>query len=263
MLSRLEWYDESAAELIRLRETLPPELGPPVLERALLLLAVRHAGARVQELPVSEPVKRLFAAEFFSFSAPPPAWAGHFRAEDLRYREMARVATFRRFPAGQFQWETAGVPRSWLMKAEHPYSVLLRVVRELGGFSPLLEMHVNALRKHRLILLEREANLSYCRAAQALEQQPAVRGLLMASWMFCRTTGQVTARLGWLRRVPEEAGAILFDLGEAPRNAGFLAGSAERRRLYAEGGYHPRMTCVLWPRRALIEWARKRPEYGF
>jgi hypothetical protein len=91
-------------------------------------------------------------------------------------------------------------------------------------------------------------------------QAGGARGVMMASWLFCSTTAEVTPRLGWLRRIPEEGGALLVDLGEAPADSGFLTGSEERRKMYEEGRYRPRMTCVLWPREALIRWAAGRPE---
>jgi hypothetical protein len=230
------------------------------MERALLLTASLHAIPRVPALPVSETVKNLFADEFNFFASPPPVWEPHFGIGDLRYREMARVATLRRFPAGQFHWEVSSFPRSWLLKARRPVALLRHIQSRMGGFGPVLELHVNERRRNRIVLLEREANLSYARAARALREQPGMRGFMMASWFFCKTTAQVSPRLAWLRTIPEAAGAGAFDLGPAPESSGFLVGSEERRKLYEEGSYRPRMTCVLWPREQVIAWAEGRPE---
>lgn len=260
-LSQITVREESGAPLDRLCESLPGDLVSQGVERALLVLAARHAASLVPGLPVSGGVKKLFAEEFQFFADPPAAWAGHFHTDDVRYREMVRVATLRRFPAGQFQWECRGFPRSWLIKAHHPGRLLARILARMGGFAPLFELHVNARRKNRLIMTEREAGLSYCRAARALEMQPRIRGLMLASWMFCETTARVTPRLAWLRGMPESGGALIADLGPAPEDSGFLTGSEERRRLYEEGAYRPRMACVLWPRKAVIDWANRHPEY--
>jgi hypothetical protein len=87
-----------------------------------------------------------------------------------------------------------------------------------------------------------------------------MRGFMMASWFFCGSTAKVSPRLAWLRTIPEAGGAELFDLGPAPQASGFLIGSEERRKLYEEGAYRPRMTCVLWPREQVLAWAEGRPE---
>ena len=224
------------------------------LEQTLLILASQHALPQVPGLPVADSVKRLLAEEFRFFADPPAAWLRHFRVEDLRYREMCRLATFRRFPAGQFEWQVS--------KLRRPWRLLGSVLRTMGGFGPLFELHVNPRRKARLILLEKEANLSYYRVARSLEKQPDVRGVMLKSWLFCESTARVTPRLAWLRRTPLAAGARIVDLGEAPPESGYLTGSEERRKLYVLGEYLPRMACVLWPRQALIEWANQHPEFA-
>jgi hypothetical protein len=183
------------------------------------------------------------------------------RSDDVRFMEMARVATLRRFPLGQFQWEQAAFPRSWVMKASQPWKVLAYVMGRMGGFAPLLELHVNERRKNRLILLEKESNISYYRAARCLEKQPQVKGIVLTSWLFCESTAQQTPRLAWLRETPRSAGALIVELGPAPPDSGFLKGSEERRALYEKGVYQPKDTCVLWPRKSLIDWANQHPEY--
>jgi len=260
-LSRITIHLDSGAELARLCASIPSDPGRNAVERTLLVLASQHAIAQVPSLAVSDSVKELFADEFLFFANPPPAWVAHFQTGDVRYREMARIATLRRFPAGQFQWEVSGFPRSWVAKARQPWRVLAHVIGRMGGFAPLFELHLNARRKNRLILLEKEAGVSYCRAARAVEMQPAVRGLILASWLFCESTAQVTPRLAWLRRMPQSAGALIVELGPASADSGFLTGSEERRKLYEQGAYRPKLACVLWPRKPLIDWAKQHPEF--
>jgi hypothetical protein len=231
-----------------------------LVERAVLLLASQHAATAVPQLPVSQQVKELFADEFEFFANPSPAWIPQFRHDNVRFREMARIATLRRFPAGQFHWEISGFPRSWAAKTRQPWRILAEIVR-MGGFSPLFELHLNSRRKNRLILLETEANLSYYRAALSVKLQPNVKGLILTSWLFCETTARVTPHLAWLRAVPQSGGALIVDIGPAPPNSGFMTGSEERRRLYENGEYQPRLTCVLWLRTSLLQWARERHEF--
>lgn len=261
LLSRITVHPESGAELAGLCASIPSDPGRNVVERALLILASQHAITEVPNLAVSDRVKALFADEFRFFADPPAAWVARFQIGDVRYREMVRIATLRRFPAGQFHWEIAGFPRSWVAQARRPWKVLAHVIARMGGFAPVFELHLNDRRRNRLILLEKEANISYYRAARSIEKQPAVRGLLTASWLFCESTAQATPRLAWLRRTVQSAGASIFDLGPASTDSGFLTGSEERRKLYEEGAYQPRIACVLWPRKSLIDWARRHPEF--
>jgi hypothetical protein len=258
LLSRVT---SAAPEIADLCASIPSDPSQCVVERTLLMLASQHAIREVLSLPVSDGVKELFAAEFQFFAAPPPAWAPHFKWDDVRFLEMARIATLRRFPAGQFHWELAAFPRSWVARASQPLRLLAHVAG-MGGFAPLFEMHLNERRKNRLIVLEQEANLTYYRAARSIEKQPEVRGVMMASWLFCETTAQVTPRLSWLRQGPLSGGASVFDLGLARPDSGFMTGSEERRKLNEQGAYRPKFACVLWPRKALIEWANRHPEFA-
>lgn len=261
LLSRITVNPESGAEVAKLSDSIPSDPGQYVVERTLLMLASLHAIAQVPGLAVSDRVKELFADEFQFFANPPSVWAARFQAADVRYGEMARIATLRRFPAGQFHWEISGLPRSWVAKARQPWKVLACVIQQMRGFAPLFDLHLNARRKNRLILLEKEANLSYYRAARSVEKQPAVRGLITASWLYCESTARVTPHLAWLRRTPQSAGALLVELGPAPADSGFLTGSEERRKLYEQGAYRPSFTCVVWPRKSLIDWANQHPEF--
>ena len=260
-LSQITLHAESSAEVTRLCASIPSDPDQNVVERTLLVLASQYAIPRVPDLAVSDSVKGLFADEFLFFANPPVAWVVQFQSDNERYREMARIATLRRFPAGQFHWEVSALSRSSAVKSRQRWRVLAYVMGRMGGFKPLFETHVNARRKNRLVLLEREANISYYRVARALEKQPSVRGLITTSWLYCESTAQITPHLAWLRKTPQSAGALLFEVGPAPTNSGFMTGSEERRKLYEQGLYRPTLTSVLWSRKALIDWANRHPEF--
>jgi hypothetical protein len=228
----------------------------------LLIAASLHAIDQVSALPVSETVKDLFADEFLFYAAPPDAWREKFRFEEVRFQEMARIATLRRFPAGQCHWEVAAFPRSWLPRVEGRWLAFRDAFLPMRGFGPVFELHINDRRKNRVMLLESEMNLSCYRAARSLELQPDVKGIMTASWLYSESTAAVTPHLSWLRRLFLDAGAALVDLGDAPAGSGFLIGSAERRKLYEEGRYRPKMTCVLWPRARVLKWAADHPEFN-
>lgn len=232
------------------------------LAHALLLAASLHTIPRVPELPVGDLVKALFLDEFAFYAAPPADWRARFRFSDVRFQEMGRIATLQRFPAGQYHWEMAAFPRSWLPKVARRWDVWTRAFLPMRGFGPLFELHLNDRRRNRIVLLETETNLSCYRAAQSLEVQPGVKGIMTMSWLYCESTAAATPHLAWMRRLFLEAGAVIVDLGDAPPDSGFLIGSAERRKLYEQGSYRPQTSCVLWPRARVLRWARRHPEFN-
>ena len=260
-MCRITARPDSDVEVGRLCASIPSIPGQNEVERTLLLLASQHAIPQLPGLAVSDRVKQLFADEFQFFAHPPAAWVSRFRSDDVRFREMARIATLRRFPAGQFHFEISGFPRAWLAKTHQPWKALVHLIGRMGGFSPLFELHLNDRRKNRMVLLEKEANISYYRAACSLQKQPAVGGLMLVSWLFCKSTAQVSPHLAWLPRTPQSAGALIVDLGPAAVDSGFQTGSEERRKLYAQGVYRPSNACVLWPRKSLRAWADRHPEF--
>ena len=247
--------------IAEIRNSIAQDPDDTTVERALLLLAAQHAAAQLPTLPVSDKVKELFAEEFEFYANPTPAWIPNFRYDHIRFREMARLATLRRFPAGQFHWEITGLPRSWIFKTPRVFTLLRHVLGRMGGFSPLFEFHLNSRRKNRVMLLEKQTNISFYRTAKSMEMQPAVKGLLLASWLYCESTAEITPHLVWLRSVPQSGGALAIDLGPAPEDSGFLIGSEDRRKRYHEGTYRPKIGCILWARQDLISWAKRHPEF--
>jgi hypothetical protein len=261
LLSRITAKSASGEEVGRLSASIPSAPDANQVERTLLVLASQHAIGQVADLAVSDSVKSLFVDDFLFFASPPAEWVPRFRFDDVRFREMARIASLRRFPAGTFDWEISGLSRSWILKASQPWRVAAHVLGQMGGFAPLFELHLNDRRKKRKLLLEKEANLSYYRAARSMEKQPEMKGLMTSSWLFCEATAQMTPRLAWLRQNPQSGGALIMELGPADEDSGFLTGSDERRQLYEQGVYRPRDACILWPRKALIRWANEHPEF--
>jgi len=274
IVPQLGSYAEPAAAFALLSQVTSRDSGPKLsalcssaslasdanlAERALLLLAAQYAAAQVPSLPVAERVKELFADEFEFYAHPTPAWIPNFRNDSVRFRSMARITTLRRFPAGQHQWEVSGLPRSWVFQSREVFRLLRHILLKMGGFSPLFEVHVSS--RHKIMLVEKEACLSYYRVAKSLEKQPKIKGIIQAAWLYGESTAQVSPHLSWLRSVPQNGGALVVDLGFCTEADGFLVGSADRRKLYENGTYRPRLGCVLWARQDIIEWANRHPEF--
>ena len=118
LLSGVTEHPASVEPLKALRESLRlPHASPPgAFERAVLLCAMRISAQRLATYPVDGSVKRLYDEEIRAVESPAPARMGRFNLGKNIFVALAKIATLRRFPAGQMTWEVSGIPRSWLPK---------------------------------------------------------------------------------------------------------------------------------------------------
>ncbi len=240
------------------------EIGHPELhlvDRAMVLETCAETVNRIADLPLDPAVKRLICQEFTFYSSTKPDWSAHFDPEGLSFRAYCGHALLLRLPAGQFSWNQAGLQRSALF--EMPIALkpaLLRRLMRMGGLAPCFEPHMAVLRKPFAALIERECLRSYHRMARTMELQPQIKGLMAASWLFDEHTVRLTPHIAFLRKLFEENGGFVGPLRYCDQNAGFLQGSETRRKAYEDGSYRPKETLVLWPRAAMIDWAKAHPE---
>jgi hypothetical protein len=245
-----------------LRSRLNGEAPAGTFERVLLLRAWLTTLQRIPHLPLAESVKRLMCEEVRLVAAPSPSAAQRFDLDRSVFVAMSKLATMRRFPAGQLHWEVAGLPRSWVLKVRP--SALPRLAYYVGmrmrGFAPALFIHLNANRKDRAALVERESNRSYFRMAQSLALQPAIKGLVASSWLHSPDTIAVSPHLNALNRVFVDNGALVTTMGAADPESGVFTRSPERRRLFEQGLFKPTTGLVIWPRTDMLAWAAAHPE---
>lgn len=227
-------------------------------ERELLCTAALETLRRLEAFPASDAMKAAFCDEFRFCADTPARWLDQLAVNGVRFKELARVVTLRRFPGGQFHWEVSGVPRSFFFKAgtSASFSLARFILGKTKGLFPFWEIHVNARRRIPSAILEKEADASYRSMAENLLHHPEIRGMMTASWLFDPRLGAVSPRLAWIHRNLAARGAGFFDIEVAPENAGFLVGSQERQIAYRQGAYRPSTTLVLWPRSAILAWAQ-------
>ncbi len=261
--------DDAASRLSLLK--VPSSVGsaeglvsPKTLSRYLLLLAAETALPLVAGLPVSNVVKSLIYREFEFFAAPGRGFETLFDLANYSFSGMAKIATLRRFPAGQLDWEVSGLPRSWLFKVPRKRvpGLLGFVLMGMKGFSPALFTHVARHRPGRLVFLEKEIKKSYYRTIKSLELQPAVKGILSSSWFYSPKIGHVSPHLDWMPRFFEENGGWVSTMGIAPHNSGVFARSPERMQSFQNKEFTPKLGLVLWPRHAALDWARRHEEFN-
>jgi hypothetical protein len=260
---RMQPLSGAASELQRIRHRLEQQgvpVGGGAFERFLVVQAALASVDRVSALPVDDCVKELFYRKFTLYAAgTPPALLD---LDSASFESMCLVATLNRFPAGQLDWVTSGVPRSWLMRVpRRALPRLLRVVAvELGGFAPAFFTHLDSHRPNQGLLLERESLRSYHRIARSMAMQPAVKGLVTASWFHSPDTFAVSPHLAWVNDVFLQHGGYVFPLGPVDPECGVLHRSPERRQAYENGTFTPTEALVIWPRRAMLTWAADRTD---
>lgn len=96
------------------------------------------------------------------------------------------------------------------------------------------------------------------RIAPALEANPDVRGVVQVSWFYDPLVTGISPRLAYLRSIQTDNGAFLIRLGPTQQDRiNATAKSETRRRLVEEGKFEPTAYLVAWPRKPLIDWARR------
>jgi hypothetical protein len=253
----------SPPELRGLAGRVSASAGTSSLERCLLLRAAVDALLALPAMPVSGPVKALLCEEFQSWARLDDNVMPEFALGRSRFVDSCKMASFRRFPAGQFDWELSGLPLSYLMRVS-PRSLpraLYVTAAKLKGRAPVFFGHLG-YRRPSTSLSEVEANRSYFRMAQSLELQPAVKGFVASSWIRSPDTHKVSPHLAWLNEVFLENGGFIAVMGRADPNGGVFVRSETRRRLYERGEFTPTIGLVIWPRQAMVAWAASHPEYG-
>ena len=263
LLSAITENPASLAPLKALRDSLrlPDESAARAFERTILLRAMRVSAQRLDSYPVHASVRRLYLEELRSAESPTPAAMSRFDLSKNIFVSLAKIATLRRFPAGQMTWEVSGIPRSWLPKV--PVGSLPQVVRyllKLGGLGPAFVPHLNATRKDRAALLERETNRSWYRMAQSMKLQPQIRGLVASSWLHSPDTMRVSPHMTVLSRTLLDNGALVVRHHAADLDCGVFYRSPERKKLYEEGQFLPTHGLVIWPRKEMLAWADAHPE---
>jgi hypothetical protein len=235
---------------------------PVTLSRVLLLQAALANLDRLEHLPVVSSVQSMFCDEFKFFAHPSDRGLHWFQPECYAFEAFSKIALLERFPAGQFDWEISGFPRSWLPKV--PLSELPRVshfiATKLKGFAPCFYPHMPI--RSPGMLLERECLRAWHRIARSVEMQPHIKGLVVASWYHSPDTFKVSPHLSFMNKPFIESGALITTMGPAPEDSGFLTGSPSRRKLYESGQFKPTYGLVLWSRDQMLHWANNHPELG-
>jgi hypothetical protein len=177
---------------------------------------------------------------------------------DLLIKDLA-VCLGQMFPAGARLIDLrSGLPRKVLARQGASLPSVLRFLHMAGGFRPWFETHVDP----RDLSQFNEGGLRqmYLRVAALLEVNPQVHGVFGGSWFYDPVLATISPHLAYLQQIPRQHGARLL---RAVTTAGMarsaLAKSRRRREAYERGLYRPQCYFLVWPRSALLQWARSQP----
>jgi hypothetical protein len=221
----------------------------------MLLRAAQASVPALSRLPLPDGVKAAMMDEFLWLTAPNDRERRWLTAGTYEFSALCKLATLRRFAAGQLHWEVAGLSRATLRTVPvRSLPALLRGIRALGGFRPAFVPHL-AWRRRQIVLSEREHYRSLFRMAQALRHQPDVLGYVGEAWFYSADTHRVSPHLAWTTPFFESWGGTVLVSGPADERSGVFEGARARRELADAGAFRPTLGLVLWPRAGMLEWA--------
>ena len=176
---------------------------------------------------------------------------------DLLQKDLA-ICLQRTFPAGG-AWivdEHCGFSRAILLSGgfRQFFKFLYFLLFVVRGNRPFYVTHTHMSLVRGFTSHEREA--CHARIAEMLESDTEMKGVFASGWLYDPALEKVSPRLAYLRKHPQDNGAWVFRVGE-DIDSGALSKSATRRKLFEEGKYVPTAYLVVWPRKKIIDWARR------
>ena len=183
---------------------------------------------------------------------------GYYSVKEAAFRDDVGVCCLGSIPVGG-AWvvRKSGIGLRFLLIVG-PWQVikyLFFVIGKAGGFSPFYQIHT--VSRYLNLFRAEEMELAYIRIAELMKRDASVRGVIREGWLLDPKLEKISPNLAFLRKIPQENGAGLFPRVTTNNNIRVaLSMSSVRRRLYNEGKYQPTAYFYIWPRKALIEWAK-------
>ena len=260
----MERYSLPLASITKIDTLLhAPEITPEIRStylRLLLIALIESMPERIAAEPVPLSIEVLLCNNVLRIASELehlPDEAFDLR-QDFFVKDIS-ILCLRLLPCGaEMAQVMAGIPRRLLFCGG--VSQLVRGLtffsRKTGGFKPFLSLHLDTRQLEEFT--PEGWNRSYLRIADLLEVRPTLKGVFGTAWFYDPAMEEISPHLTYLRRTRVEAGAAGFRLGptESTRQNA-LARSAKRRALFEAGEYMPVSYYIIWPRKALIAWARR------
>lgn len=118
----------------------------------------------------------------------------------------------------------------------------------------LYDLHMED-RRTNPYFLEQGWREFYQELAERLESESHISGIFSQAWFWDPRVSEISPNFAYLRALPESGGASFYFLYEDNDSNHVAMQNKKRKRLYVEGKYKPVSYLMIWPRRALLEWA--------
>jgi len=183
-----------------------------------------------------------------------PSFQCYRTNNDILLKDLA-LCRQKVFPAGaQIVEPLSSFHRSILYRGGiHQSFDVIKLLFESGGNRPWYQIHT-----HLSELDEFNPdgwNRTYVRIAKMLEKHVEIKGMFGGSWFYDPALESISPRLAYLRLIPQENGAHVFYSND-DLDGGALSTSPTRRSLFEKGEYLPKSYSLIWPREAMIDWAK-------
>lgn len=256
-------------------EAIPPEVaadfakisqehgarGAELYNQLLLVTILKQVDVRRQRYALPQSVIELLRIDvrrvITELQAPR---AGFYSYQHEPFIKDLGLCRLRLIPCGsEYVSVLSGVPRRLLFNdGVGQFAACIGFfMRRVGGFKPLYESHWD--RRLAAQFNEQAYEACYVRIAEMLAMNMHMKGVFGASWWFDPAARRISPELEFLSHLPKSNGAMIFRVGPHPhatRDA--ISFSARRKALYNSGEYRPERYMLIWPRDALLAWARKR-----
>lgn len=161
---------------------------------------------------------------------------------------MFRIQRFKPNYPGRDTFLSTGGPRQLVGLLGY----LIFIIRK---FKPFYSLHISDRFSG---FSSTEIDKCYLGIAELLERNPKMKGLYQHAWLYDPKLSEISPDLAFLRQTLVQNGARIFRLGATRRAVRYAtAWSIKRRKLYEEGKYIPTEYIVIWPRKELLDWAKK------
>jgi hypothetical protein len=156
-----------------------------------LVSAALESLRRLAEFALDGEVKRLLCAEYTEYARAEAETRPEFVAGHTHFPILCKLATLRRFPAGIFDWEMSGIPRSLFVRLrgksrfQGPAAVL-----QMGGRAPVFWRHTS-IQRGPTHLTRESSDRALLLMAKCLAMHPDVKGLVACSWLVSPDTHRV------------------------------------------------------------------------
>lgn len=183
----------------------------------------------------------------------------HMRPSQDQFRKELASANLTLLCAGAQKITKVKFPRGLIKTA--PLK-LIRLAVSTGPTATFYEMHTDS-NDENLMKDFNEAGWTafYRRFVDQLKLEPSVGGVLGSSWFFDPALQTVSPRLAYLWNLIMDNGGLSFCMGSSSSDIdNATVTSKTRKAKYEAGEYLPTKYKLIWPRKAMIQWAESLPE---